>query len=126
MLGSDDYDFSFSGLKTAVVNYVTKYPDANVADGSASFQEAAVEVIVKKSLRAARSLKVKTILLAGGVAANQRLRDLLVEMVGDDFVVHVPSLDLCMDDAAYIASCAYFNHHPVPWQELRADPNLRL
>lgn len=126
MIESDDYDFSFSGLKTAVVNFVTKNPDALLKDVTASFQEAAVEVIVQKSLKAASEFGVQAILLAGGVAANLRLRELLLERAGEGLTVHVPTLDLCMDDAAYIASCAYFNNYPVPWQEVQANPNLRL
>lgn len=126
MLESDDYDFSFSGLKTAVVNYVTKNQDVNGADLAASFQQAAVEVLVQKTLRGAREFEVKSILLGGGVAANQLLRQSLVKGAGKDFKVLVPPLKYCMDDGAYIASCAYYNYHPVPWQEVKANPNLRL
>ena len=71
---NDGLDFSFSGLKTSVVNYVRKHPDVDVADVAASFQQAVVDVLVDKARRAAASVGAKGIALGGGVAANWPLR----------------------------------------------------
>ena len=71
----DGYDFSFSGLKTAVVNHVRKHPDVATADVAASFQEAVVDVLVTKARRAAQELGAKGLCLGGGVAANSQLRE---------------------------------------------------
>ena len=126
MLRSDDFDFSFSGLKTAVMNIV-RSEGGNVlaADLAASFQEAVADVLVAKTVRAAEEKGVSSIIIAGGVAANQRLRELLVNSAGN-VMVHIPPLSLCTDNAAMIASCAYFNNNPVSWRDITANPNLRL
>ena len=75
----DGNDFSFSGLKTAVVQYVRKHPDLEVADIAASFQAAVVDVLVTKLLRVAESTGVETVVIGGGVAANSELRARLLE-----------------------------------------------
>jgi N6-L-threonylcarbamoyladenine synthase len=100
----DGFDFSFSGLKTAVVHYVRKHPEIEVADIAASFQEAVVDVLVEKLLAAARDTGIDTVVVGGGVAANSRLRARLGE-VADRRVV-VPALDLCTDNAAMVAAVA--------------------
>src|SRR3546814_8610339 len=74
MASDGTFDFSFSGLKTAVVNHVRKNPDVDAADVSASFQEAVVDVLVAKARAAARSVGARGLCLGGGVAANSRLR----------------------------------------------------
>ena len=73
-MANDGWNFSFSGVKTAVVNHVRKNPDVDTADVAASFQEAVVDVLVDKARRAAREIGAEAICLAGGVAANSRLR----------------------------------------------------
>ena len=78
----DGLDFSFSGLKTAVVQYVRKHPDADVADVAASFQAAIVDVLVDKLLAAARETGIDTIVAGGGVAANSALRERLLDVGG--------------------------------------------
>ncbi len=125
MIGSGDFDFSFSGLKTAVLREVkkNKAPSPEFINGLAyEVQEAITDVLVKKAVRAARENDVKNIILAGGVAANQRLR----EKMKLEINLHVPPPALCMDNAAAIAACAYFNNSPLPWPKIAAQPSLGL
>jgi N6-L-threonylcarbamoyladenine synthase len=112
MIDRPDYDFSLSGLKTAVLNYVTKLEKAGqpvpLADLAAGFQAAIVDVQVAKTIRAAEEYKVKRIVLAGGVAANAGLRDALGQAAAaKGLTLSVPSLELCTDNAAMVASLAY-------------------
>ena len=103
------FDFSFSGLKTAVVNYVRGHPEVENADVAASFQEAVVEVLVAKSLAAAAEIGARGACLAGGVAANSLLRERFSEAfanIGLDS--YLPSRAMCTDNAAMIAAAGYF------------------
>jgi len=106
----EGYDFSFSGLKTAVVNYVKKNGmPKNVADLVASFQQAAVDTLVEKTIRAAKDFKVKWIALAGGVSANSRLRENILKRANEEGLkVSIPPLHLCTDNAAMIGSAGYY------------------
>ncbi len=123
LLDRDDFDFSFSGLKTAVLYEVKKSKPNNEAlseeiqdqlmynwkaDIAASFQEAVVDVLVEKTFRAAASKSVEMITLAGGVAANSRLREKMVRM-GDEmgFDVRYPDIKMCMDNAAMVAGLGF-------------------
>ena len=113
------FDFSFSGLKTAVLNFVKTHPvqapgselepgQTSLADVCASFQEAAVEVLVGKTLACARSQGVGSVVLAGGVAANGRLRQALAQgCQAAGMEMFAPSLALCTDNAAMIAALGY-------------------
>lgn len=123
--GEDNFDFSFSGLKTAVLRtlqdlYPGLKPDdtlpagAPVADLAASFQVAAVDVLVEKTIRAAREYVAKEILIAGGVSANSALRAAMIERAGNP--VRVPPLPLCTDNAAMIAEAGTFR-----WQAGQRD-----
>ncbi|MGB8707048.1 MAG: tRNA (adenosine(37)-N6)-threonylcarbamoyltransferase complex transferase subunit TsaD [Dehalococcoidia bacterium] len=107
--GSDD--FSFSGLKTAVLHLVrdNDFSDpARVAGAAASFQQAVVDVLTAKTIQAAERLGVKQILLSGGVAANKALRD---SFTGNSPVpVHIPPPGLCTDNAAMVAACGYYHY----------------
>jgi N6-L-threonylcarbamoyladenine synthase len=108
------YDFSFSGLKTAVINHVRTNPDAATEDIVASFQEAVVDVLVTKTIRAAQDHAVRGVCLGGGVAANSRLRQAFVAAATEEgFRPFVPSRAMCTDNAAMIAAAA--------WWQLRAD-----
>ncbi len=111
-LGPDSLEFSFSGLKTAVLNarQDAKFAAVSVPDWAASVQEAIVEVLVTKTLRAARRHRVDHVLLAGGVAANSRLQAAMRQACADAGLrLTVPPPRLCTDNAAMIA-CAGFYH----------------
>ena len=104
------WNFSFSGLKTSVLRTVqelkSQHIDLPVADLAASFQEAVVEVLLKKTLAAARQYNVKQILIVGGVSANQHLREAFTGQ--DEFPVHIPPLKYCTDNAAMVAVAGYY------------------
>jgi tRNA N6-adenosine threonylcarbamoyltransferase len=107
------YDFSLSGVKTAVVRHVrdarSKGEDVSMADLAASFQEAVVDVQVDKTIAAAVDKGVRKIVLGGGVVANTRLRQLMAERAGQvGLDLLVPPLDLCTDNAAMIASAGFY------------------
>jgi N6-L-threonylcarbamoyladenine synthase len=103
----DPHAFSFSGLKTAVARYVEAHPDAVAADIAAGFQEAVADVLSMKAVRAATGLGVSTLLVAGGVAANSRLRELIAQRCADaGLKLRIPKPRLCTDNGAMIASFA--------------------
>lgn len=111
-LDQESVDFSFSGLKTAVVNYVNRQlqtgKEPPVADICASFQEAVVEVLVEKTIHAAHRSRVRTIVLAGGVAANKRLRKAMrVRSKEEKLNLVIPPPEFCTDNAAMIALAGY-------------------
>jgi N6-L-threonylcarbamoyladenine synthase len=104
----EGYDFSFSGLKTSVVNWVRKHPEVETADVAASFQQAVVDVLVAKARRAARAVGAKGLCLAGGVAANSQLREAALDVcVEDGLRAFLPSRTMCTDNAAMVAAAGY-------------------
>ena len=112
LINRDDYNFSFSGLKTSVRYFVEKAEAAGnlppLEDIAASFQAAVVDVLVNKTIRAAQEYQVKSINLTGGVAANSRLRhDLRKAADKNDMYVFYPTIKLCTDNAAMVAGIAY-------------------
>ena len=110
----DGYDFSFSGLKTAVVSYVRAHPDVHLEDVAASFQAAVVDVLVTKARRVARDTGARGMCLAGGVAANSALRERVLDVCQEDGLrPFVPSHTMCTDNAAMVAACG--------WWRLRSD-----
>ena len=146
-LSKDSYDFSFSGLKTAVLNLVKgehaengKLSDEFIQDTAASFQEAVCEVLSDKLIRAAKEFKVKEVHLAGGVSANRRLRQIVTEKIGKKGpLLRFPSdISFCTDNAAMVASAAFFQYnngqsykakslkHQIEPLNPLADPNLRM
>jgi N6-L-threonylcarbamoyladenine synthase len=102
------WDFSFSGLKTAVLKEARKLDGRPlpVADIAASFQEAVVEVLFQKTMLAARDFEVKEIIIGGGVSANGSLRETF--MAQKEFPINIPRLSLCTDNAAMIAAAGYY------------------
>jgi N6-L-threonylcarbamoyladenine synthase len=128
----DSHDFSFSGLKTAVVRQVEKLdprsPDSRTMAASiaAEFQRSVVDVLVGKTLAAAKHCEARQILLAGGVAANRLLRETILDR--SPTTVLLPDPALCTDNAAMVASCAYFHllaGRTAGW-DLDVSPGLRL
>jgi N6-L-threonylcarbamoyladenine synthase len=112
-LEPDSLDFSFSGIKTAVVNYINnrhnKNKNINREDICASFQEAVAEVLVEKTLRAARQRNIDNVVLAGGVAANRRLREYMQERGSRKNInVFLPPREFCTDNAAMIGLAGYY------------------
>lgn len=129
----ESLDFSFSGLKSAVLNYInqTKQKGEEVieADVAACFQEAVVDVLVGKLMQAARLKNCHKIALAGGVASNTRLREVLQkECENNNFSLYRPSPILCTDNAAMIGSCAFFKYNNKEFADfsLNANSNLEI
>ena len=122
-------DFSFSGLKTAVMNHVRKHPDVSSADVAASFQTAVVDVLVTKARRAAAQVGARGLVLGGGVAANSLLREeLLGACAADGLRGFLPSREMCTDNAAMIAAAGWYRLAQDGPTDLSvgAYPNLRL
>lgn len=127
MIYDKNYDFSFSGLKTSVLYYLRDNPKAKKADVAASFQKAAVDVLVAKAIRAAKEFKTKSIILSGGVAANMFLRKTLenaAKEIGRNFLV--PPMDFNTDNAVMIAAAAYIQSLRKKKHAIRAQGNLNL
>jgi len=127
LIGAKNFDFSFSGLKTAVIREFEKNPKLAKKDLVASFQKAVVDVLVEKTIRAAEKFGVKTIVVGGGVAANFALRSQLtadVKRLG--ITVRFPAIELCTDNGAVIASATFFNYKPVPPSKIQANPSLHF
>ena len=104
-LANSDYNFSFSGLKTAVARYLKETPLAHKADVAASFQEAIVDVLLEKALRACRETGIEALIIAGGVAANSRLRMVAAERCRVAGVeLRTPPVALCTDNGAMVAA----------------------
>ncbi|MDO8639164.1 MAG: tRNA (adenosine(37)-N6)-threonylcarbamoyltransferase complex transferase subunit TsaD [Candidatus Daviesbacteria bacterium] len=163
MIDSNDFDFSFSGLKTAIANQLSvlgcqlsdksqsvislsvtekqktgkpnsenrkqKTDNQIIADLAASIQEAITDVLVHKTFKAIQTFKVNELLVAGGVAANQTLAKKLTAYTLQKKLnvrIFIPKPNLCTDNAAYIATTAFFNYHPIRPIKLQANPNLSL
>jgi N6-L-threonylcarbamoyladenine synthase len=128
MLG-DGLDFSFSGLKTAVINHVRKHPDVSTEDVAASFQTAVVDVLVAKTRTAADQVGADYVCLAGGVAANSLLRTRLASAADEDGRrLLVPSREMCTDNAAMVAAAGWWQYQRSGASDLStgAYPNLAL
>jgi N6-L-threonylcarbamoyladenine synthase len=131
MLNSKNYDFSFSGLKTAVRYYLEENPKTSKADIARSFEDAAIDVLMQKTLRAAKEYRAKTISLGGGVAANSKLRETLAaESKKNKLEFSVPPFNLCTDNGAMIGIAAYFRlkkgFKPVSYKKVKADSNWEI
>lgn len=131
MLERGSYDFSFSGLKTAVLNELNnakqKGEEIRVADMAASFQNAVVDVLTEKTYRLAHELGEKKIVLAGGVSANSGLRAAMEKRGAEEGIeVYYPDPILCTDNGAMIASVGYYSYMKGEEESVFADPNLGL
>ena len=125
----ENLDFSFSGIKTAVINLHHKNPDVNKADLAASFEKAVTDVLIENTLKAAEQLNIDTIALAGGVSANSYIRSKFLELEKtNNKKIYYPELILCTDNAAMIASAGYYNfiNGITSNLELNAIPNLKI
>ena len=125
----DNLDFSFSGIKTAIINLHHKNPDVNKADLCASFEANVTEVLLDNVLKAAKQLGINKIALAGGVSANSYIRAKFMELEKTHgFKVYYPEPILCTDNAAMIASAGYYNFINGKRSDLylNAIPNLKL
>jgi N6-L-threonylcarbamoyladenine synthase len=129
MKESKDFDFSFSGLKTSVKNYFKQNEKVNIEKIAAEVQEAIVDSLVEKTIKACKKFKPESLFLSGGVAANKRLRKKLSQrsnIENPSIVFHVPDVVLCTDNAVITASRAYFNQNIISWKKLEANPQLSL
>ena len=132
MIKEDNYNFSFSGLKTAVLNYLNstrlRGEEIVTEDVCKSFQEAVVDVLLEKSFRLAREKNMDKIVLCGGVSANSRIREAFEERGREENIkIFYPELKLCTDNAAMIASAAYYEYMAGKVDEENfANPNLGL
>jgi len=132
-LGSGSFDFSFSGLKSAVLNHLNSAKmagrEVNPADIAASFQQAVVDVLVKKSIMACQHLDCNKLAVAGGVAANSHLRRTLEETsAANGIVLNIPKPIYCTDNAAMIAAAGYYDYTKGRFADLNlnAVPSLAL
>ena len=126
---NEGYNFSFSGLKTSVINYVRKNPSTPVEDIATSFQEAVVDVLITKAKKAALEINAKGLCIGGGVAANSRLREAILDTcLEEGLQSFVPSRSYCTDNAAMVAAAAWRRYCKDGASSLftGADPNLRL
>ncbi len=124
----DTLDFSFSGIKTAVINLHHKNPDINKADLCASFEKNVTETLMENVKKAIEKTGIKKITLAGGVSANSYIRNEFLKLEQEGIKVYMPDLKLCTDNAAMIASAGYYNFVSGKRDELNlnAVPNLKL
>lgn len=128
MIGSKDFNFSFSGLKAAVLREVLKLKKLNkqqIADIAKASQKSIVQVLVRKTVRAAKKNNVKSILLGGGVAANQELNNKLKSEIKNlklKIKLFSPEKSLCTDNAAMIGAYAAFNYKKTEWNKIAANP----
>mgnify|MGYP002639374618 CR=1 FL=1 len=132
MINSKDFDFSFSGLKTAALYHLRDNPKEDVNNFCASFEQAVVDLLVSKTLKAVKKYNPKTVILAGGVSANKKLRETLkseIKKQSPNSLFLIPYSSYCMDNAAMIAVAAY--HHTnkkefTNWKDLKANPNWKI
>ena len=124
----DGLDFSFSGIKTAIINLHHKNPDINKADLCASFEKYVTDILLENTIKAAKMLDIKTIALAGGVSANSYIRENFINLQKEGYKVYYPDPILCTDNAAMIASAGYYRYISGVTSDLtlNAIPNLKI
>ena len=121
-------DFSFSGIKTAIINLHHKNPDINKADLCASFEKYVAEILINNTIKAAEKLNIRTIALAGGVSANSYIREQFINLENQGYKIYYPEPILCTDNAAMIASAGYYRYVSGVTSDLtlNAVPNLKI
>ena len=121
-------DFSFSGIKTAVINLHHKNPDINKEDLCISFEKTVTEELIENTVKAAKKLNIKTIALAGGVSANTYIRNEFLKLKEQGYQIYYPEPILCTDNAAMIASAGYYTYLAGYHSDLtlNAIPNLSI
>jgi len=133
MIDQNNLDFSFSGLKTAVINQARKLQQKNLLNEEMKnffaweIQEAITDCLVKKTIQAAQKYPAKTLLLGGGVMANQALREKFqkeTEKLG--LKLFIPKVGFCTDNGTIIAAAAHFNHQPVHWSKISPQSSLAI
>ncbi len=124
----DGLDFSFSGVKTAIINLHHKNPEINKADLCASFEKYVTEILVNNAIKASQELGIKTIALAGGVSANSYIREQFINLENQGYKIYYPEPILCTDNAAMIASAGYYRFISGVTSDLtlNAVPNLKI
>jgi N6-L-threonylcarbamoyladenine synthase len=140
MIKSKDYDFSFSGLKTAVLYNFKKRPKKQrvfkeyIRAMAQEIQQAIIDVLNKKTIKAVKNHQAKSILLGGGVVANKELRKQLKEKIKEDYNqraaphILIPDIKFCTDNAAMTGVTGYFNYRKKKknWPEIKVAANLRI
>lgn len=134
MINSQDFDFSFSGLKTAVLykveeqkNKQSQLPEKYIQQISYEFQQSVIDVLITKTQKAIKEFKSKTVLFGGGVMANKKLRKIFKQTLSIDY--YIPPIKYCTDNAAMIAMAAFFHAKEkdfTPPSQLKSQPNLSL
>ena len=124
----DNLDFSFSGIKTAVINLNHNKPDINKADLCASFEKTVTEMLIENTRNAIKQTGLKTLAIGGGVSANSYIRGEFLKLEQEGIKVYMPDMKLCTDNAAMIASAGYYNFIKGKQDglDLNAVPNLKL
>ena len=122
LIDDPSYDFSFSGLKTAIVNFVKKHKDFRKEDLCLEFEEAVCDVLISKSLRAAKNLGIKKIIVVGGVASNERLRNYFTQAGKKEGIeIFFPSPEFCTDNAAMIGVVGFYKWKNKKFSNLETE-----
>lgn len=124
----ENMDFSFSGIKTAIINLHHKDPDINKADLCKSFEKTVTEILMENTIKAMKQTGIKEVVLAGGVSANSYIRQKFLELEKEGAKIYFPDIKLCTDNAAMIASAGYYNFLNGKRDDLtlNAIPDLKL
>ena len=124
----ENLDFSFSGIKTAIINLHHKNPDIDKANLCASFEKNITEILLENTIKAAQKLNINKIALAGGVSANSYIRQEFLKLQAKGYEIYYPEMILCTDNAAMIASAGYYSFMAgkISDMYLNAIPNLKI